>query len=257
MLKDKRSNPLKDYIQIFAQAMIINNLNTPATRIHEDFLSHISFINQLDLKLRNLLPSKTKINIRTVQRLLNEIKGQFNLSYYKKSVFYIWDENSFESFSMKNPEIVLRANYISSKLFGRHLWEHEAKWVDKLAPFTKTLDPIPALILSKEYSLREEYHFLINGDSEIQHQDTFDLDTIISLQPWDNHIEEQLLRNILFSPTLIMSPFNESKYDKIKLWILLSLYRFKKNVVYDTNLWDEEGNPLSWKTISGKFTISD
>jgi len=137
MTKDKRYNPLKDYIQIFAQAMIINNLNISAMKIHKDFISHVTFLSELNLKTKSSFSSQTDINIRTVQRLVQEIKRQFTFSYYKKSAFYMWDENSFERFIIRNPAIVLRSDYISRILYNRPLWEHEAKWVDNLAPFTR------------------------------------------------------------------------------------------------------------------------
>ena len=56
------------------------------------------------------------------------------------------NENYYEDSKIQNPDAVLKANYISSFLFGRNLWYHESKWVDKLSPFTKGLDPIPNAI---------------------------------------------------------------------------------------------------------------
>ena len=69
MIKDKRQNRFKDSIQFFAQAMLINNINTSATKIHNDFISHLSFLNESNL-IDNKFSSKDKnINVRTVQRL--------------------------------------------------------------------------------------------------------------------------------------------------------------------------------------------
>ena len=249
MIKDKRQNPFKDSIEFFAQAMLINNINTSATKIHNDFISHISFLNESNL-IDNKFSYKNKnINVRTVQRIVKKIKNQFSYSYYEKSQFFIWNENLEEDYNIQNPNAVLRANYISSILFGRNLWNHESKWVDKLAPFTKTLDPIPSLILSKEYSLREEYHFLKTGNIEIKINETFDLDKIISLQPWENKIKKDISNNILFFPTLIMSPFNDQKFIKTKTWILHSLNHHREEIEFNTNFWNDDGKPISWHTI--------
>ena len=249
MIKDKRYNPFKDSIQFIAQAMLIHNINTSATKIHNDFISHQIFLNESNL-INNIVSSNNKeINVRTVQRIVKKLKNQFNYSYYDKSQFFIWDENLEEDSKIQNPNTVLRANYISSILFGRNLWKHESKWVDKLTPFTKRLDPIPSLVLSKEYSLREEYHFLKTGNTEITMNETYDLDKIISLQPWQNKIKGQISNNIMFSPTLIMSPFNDQKFKKIKTWIIYSLNHHQDEIEFNTNFWNEDGKPISWHTI--------
>ena len=249
MIKDKRQNPFKDSIQFFAQAMLINNINTSATKIHNDFISHLSFLNESNL-IDNKFSSKDKnINVRTVQRIVREIKNQFSYSYYEKSPFFIWNENYYEDSKIQNPDAVLKANYISSFLFGRNLWYHESKWVDKLSPFTKGLDPIPSLILSKEYSLREEYHFIKTGNTEIEINETYDLDKIISIQPWENKIKEGKLKNILFYPTLMMSPFNNYKFKKIKTWIIHSLNYHHDEIEFNSSLWNYDGRPISWNTI--------
>ncbi|MBM31550.1 MAG: hypothetical protein CL764_01705 [Chloroflexi bacterium] len=249
MIKDKRQNPFKDSIQFFAQAMLINNINTSATKIHNDFISHLYFLNESKLIKNKFLYADSKINVRTVQRIVKEIKNQFSYSYYEKSQFFIWNKNYSEDLKIQNPDAVLRANYISSILFGRNLWDHESKWVDKLAPFTKKLDPIPSLILSKEYSLREEYHFIKTGNTEIKFYQTYDLDKIISLQPWENKIKEEKLKNILFYPTLIMSPFNTDKFKKIKTWIIFSLNHHKDKIEFNSSFWNDDGKPISWNTV--------
>ena len=69
--------------------MLINNINTSATKIHNDFISHISFLNESNL-IDNKFSYKNKnINVRTVQRIVREIKNQFSYSYYEKSPFFI------------------------------------------------------------------------------------------------------------------------------------------------------------------------
>ena len=76
MIKDKRYNPFKDSIQFIAQAMLINNINTSATKIHNDFISHQIFLNESNL-INNIVSSNNKeINVRTVQRIVKKIKNR-------------------------------------------------------------------------------------------------------------------------------------------------------------------------------------
>ena len=114
MIKDKRQKPFKDSIEFFSQAMLINNINTSATKIHNDFISHLSFLNESNL-IDNKFSSKDKnINVRTVQRIVREIKNQFSYSYYEKSPFFIWNENYYEDLTLQSVEELIN-NLINNK----------------------------------------------------------------------------------------------------------------------------------------------
>ena len=92
-------------------------------------------------------------------------------------------------------------------------------------------------------------HFLKTGNIEIKINETYDLDKIISLQPWENKIKKDISNNILFFPTLIMSPFNDQKFIKMKTWILHSLNHHREEIEFNTNFWNDYGKPISWYTI--------
>ena len=77
----------------------------------------------------------------------------------------------------------------------------------------------------------------------------YDLDKIISIQPWENKIKEGKLKNILFYPTLMMSPFNNYKFKKIKTWIIHSLNYHHDEIEFNSSLWNYDGRPISWNTI--------
>ena len=118
-----------------------------------------------------------KISIRKVQQIVTELKKNYRPRNYSPVEWRPWKN---ESESSEDTAYLLVLDVVKMTCFGRHLYQHEARWGRRIRHALDGLDPLQQSAFVTEYARRERAQFILKRD----HAYTSDLDGILAYQPW-------------------------------------------------------------------------
>ena len=131
---------------------------------------------ELHKKLKAKYSGRNVRSVRAVQEDVRAFKNE-SLGSFAPKVWNTWRDGVVHPDSAP---IVLLVNTVSMELAGRPLWQHEAKWAERVSRALEELDPVAAWFLVWSYALREVVQKILQDESPF----TKHLDLLTANQPW-------------------------------------------------------------------------
>ena len=124
-------------------------------------------------------PSPAVVSGRRVQQIIAAAKKRKSTGRVYPLVE--WRPWRNETESRDDASYLLRLDAISMATFGRHLYQHEAKWARRLRTAIESLSPWLQYVIAGVYAGREVAAYFL----EEQRPYTADLDGILAYMPWE------------------------------------------------------------------------